>query len=102
MTPPPLLPDVSLIQVALAGALNPVAIAVSFLMGRKADQSPKVLIAGFAGATAAAISLYLAALVGIPGADNLSRAGAGVFTVSLLAGIVYAWLGFKSQDINKR
>jgi hypothetical protein len=98
---PPLLPDVSLIQVALAGALNPLAIAVSFLMGRKADQLPKVLIAGFAGGTAAAISLYLAALVGIPGADNLSRAGAGVFTTGFLAGIFYAWLGFKFRDLNK-
>jgi hypothetical protein len=101
MTPPPLLPDVSLIQVALAGALNPAAIAVSYLMGRKADQLPKLLIAGFAGGAVAALSLYLAALVGIPGADNLSRALAGVFTVALVAGIFYGWIGLRSRSLNK-
>ena len=98
---PPLLPDVSLLQVVLAGALNPAAIAVSYLMGRKADQPAKILIAGFAGGASAAVTLYLAALVGIPGADNLSRAGAGVFTVALLAGFLYAWAGFKLGGINK-
>ena len=99
---PQLLPDVSLLHVAAAGALNPIAIAVSYLLGRKADQFPKLIIAGFAGAAAAALTLYLAAMIGIPGADNLSRAGAGVFTVSLVAGIFYAWVGYKTRDLNNR
>ena len=98
---PPLLPDVSLVEVAVAGVLNPVLMAVAFMMGRKADQPVKLVIAGFAGAAASALTLYLAALVGVPGADNLSRAIAGVFTVSLIAGIFYAGAGYWSVKISK-
>ena len=94
---PPLLPDVSLLKVVMAGALNPAAMAVAFLMGRKADQAPKLLIAGFAAGAVAAVSLYLAALVGIPGAGDLLRAVAGVFTVAMLAGFIYAWIGYKQR-----
>lgn len=98
---PPLLPDVSLVQVALAGVLNPVLMAVAFIMGRKADQAVKLVIAAFAGAIASVVTLYLAALVGVPGADNLSRAIAGVFTVSLIAGIFYAAAGYWGRKLSK-
>ena len=97
MITPDLQPDVNLVELALYAALNPATIAVAFLLGRKADEKPKILIAAFAAAIAGVTLLYFAALLRIWDAPELGRAAAGVFAASLVFGIVYAWIGFATK-----
>ncbi|HMN39140.1 MAG TPA: hypothetical protein PKD49_15715 [Hyphomicrobium sp.] len=86
---------VPLYEVVLYGLLNPALIWVAFAMGRKADEPAKLLLAAFAGAVAGSVLLYLAALIGVLDAPRVARAAAGVFVLSLAAGLVYAWIGYR-------
>lgn len=99
---PELQPDVNLVELIAYAVLNPATIAVAFLMGRKADEKPKILIAAFAGAIAGVALLYIAALLRIWDAPTLGRAAAGAFAASLVAGLVYGWLGYTYQNTAKR
>lgn len=94
---PELQPDVNVLELIAYAALNPATIAAAFYMGRKADEKSKVLIAGFAGAVAGVALIYVAALFGIWDAPKLGRAGGGIFVASLVAGVVYGWLGFATK-----
>ena len=87
-------PDVPLLEVFLYGVLNPATIVIAFLMGRAANERSKILIASFAGAIGGIAVLYFAALFGIWDAPTLGRSIAGVFIVSLIAGLVYAGAGY--------
>ncbi len=91
---PDLQPDVPMLEVLLYGFFNPATVVVAFLMGRKADERSKVIIAGFAGAIAGAALLYVATLFRIWDTPTLGRAAAGAFVVSFIAGIVYAAAGY--------
>ncbi|SFV28363.1 hypothetical protein [Hyphomicrobium facile] len=90
-------PDVPLIEVFLYGVLNPATIVVAFMLGRRADDKAKLIIAGFAGAAAGAALLYIATFLRLWDAPTLGRAIAGVFTTSLIAGIVYAGIGYATK-----
>lgn len=85
---------VPLVEVLLYGILNPATIIVAFMMGRKADEKNKLVIAAFAGAIAGVAVLYFATLFRIWDAPRLGRSVAGVFIVSLIAGFIYAGLGY--------
>jgi hypothetical protein len=98
---PELQPDVNLTELLLYAALNPATIATAFLMGRKANEKPKILIAAFAGAIAGVTLLYVAALFRIWDAPTLGRAAAGSFAASLVAGLLYGWLGFATRTPDK-
>lgn len=91
---PDLQPDVNVLEALAFAAFNPATIAVAFLMGRKADQKAKILIAAFVGAIAGVALLYVAALFRILDAPELGRAAAGIFGASLIAGLIYAGLGY--------
>ena len=94
---PDLQPDVNLVELVLYAVLNPATIAVAFLMGRKADEKSKILIAAFAGAIAGVALLYVATLLRIWDTPMLGRAAAGIFATSLVAGILYAGFGYTSK-----
>ena len=94
---PDLQPDVNLVELLTYAVFNPATIAVAFLMGRKADEKPKILIAAFGGAIAGVALLYFAALFHIWNTPMLGRAAAGVFAASLAAGLVYAAIGYAMQ-----
>ena len=91
---PDLQPDVPVMEVLLYGFLNPATIAVAFMMGRKANERSKIVVAGFVGAIAGSALLYLATLFRIWDAPTLGRAAAGAFVVSFIAGIIYAAAGY--------
>jgi hypothetical protein len=93
---PAFLPDVPLATVLVFGALNPVAIIVAFLMGRRADQAAKVLVAAFVGALAGAALLWLGTVMRIPAVATPGRAAAGIFVASFLFGLLWAALGYQS------
>jgi uncharacterized integral membrane protein len=94
---PELQPDVNVVELLAYAALNPATIAVAFLMGRKADEKPKIIIAAFAAALAGVALLYVAALFRIWDAPMLGRAAAGVFAASLAAGVFYGWIGYATK-----
>lgn len=91
---PDLQTDVPLLEVLLYGGLNPATIVVAFMMGRKADEKSKIMIAAFAGAAAGAVILYIATFLRLGDAPTLGRAIAGVFITSLVAGFIYARAGY--------
>ena len=85
---------VPLVEVLLYGILNPATIVVAFMMGQRADEKSKLLIAAFAGAIAGVAVLYVATFLRIWDAPTLGRSVAGVFIVSLVAGFIYAGTGY--------
>ncbi len=87
-------PDVPLAEVLLYGILNPATIIVAYMLGQRANERSKILIAGFGGAMAGVALLYIATLFRILDAPTLARAVVGVFIVSLVAGFVYAAIGY--------
>lgn len=95
LSPPVPEGDVPLLTVLAFAALNPAVIAVSFLMGRRADQPAKVIIAAFAGAVAGVALVWLAAELRIGLAPSAGRAAAGIFVLSLLFGLGWASLGYR-------
>ena len=82
-------------DVLLLALLNPAVVAVGFLMGRRADQVQKLVIAGFVAGIAGAVFVWLLMLIGV------SRSGPrllmGVFIVGLFAGLGAAWLGWRAR-----
>lgn len=90
---PDLQADVSLWAVLAWAVLNPVAIAVAYLMGRRADQPIKLGIAAFAGAIAGTGLLWLAARLQLGIATDVARGAVGIFVSSLPFGVAWAYLG---------
>lgn len=94
---PDLQADVNVLELIAYAALNPATVAVAFWMGRQANEKPKILIAAFAGAVAGIVLIYFAALLQIWDAPELGRAGGGIFAASLIAGLLYGWIGFATR-----
>ncbi|MBK9079459.1 MAG: hypothetical protein WBP38_03340 [Hyphomicrobium sp.] len=94
---PDLQTDVNLLELAAYAVLNPATVAVSFWIGRQANEKQKIWIAAFAGALAGIVLIYFAALLQIWDAPQLGRAGGGIFAASLVAGLLYGWIGHATR-----
>ena len=90
---PDLQPNVNLWGELGWAAFNPAAIAVAYLMGRKADQNAKLGIAAFAGALAGIALLWIAARLHFTFAVDTARAAAGVLVMSFPFCLWWAWIG---------
>lgn len=86
--------------VLLIAALNPVVVAVAFLMGRAANQREKIVVAGFAAAVAGSAALWFATLAGLVPAKGVGGEG-GVFLIQCVLGLFWAWLGFAARRRGK-
>lgn len=75
-------------------ALNPVVIATAFLMGRKADQWQKIIVAAFAAALAGFVLVFLATFVRILPAKGLGGE-AGLVALQFMFGLVWATIGYQ-------
>jgi hypothetical protein len=91
---PVLLPDVPVATVLLCAALNPVTLAVAYLLGSKADQWAKILVAAFAGALAGAMALWIGTLLRIDALATPGRAAAGIFAVGIVFALIPAAIGY--------
>ena len=80
--------------VVLFALLNPVVIAVAFLMGRDANQWQKVIVAGFAASCAGFLFLYVLAFVRIVIVNGFG-APTGVFVVQFLLGMIWAAIAYR-------
>jgi len=65
------------------------------MIGRRADQAQKIIVAGFAAGIAGVLFAGLLMLVGLypPKVRLLS----GIFVASFLAGLVWGWIGFATR-----
>lgn len=87
---PPELKDVLLLAV-----VNPATLAAGFLVGRRADQIQKIVVAGFAAGIAGVAFAGILMLTGLfpPKVRLLS----GVFVAAFLAGVLMGWIGFATR-----
>ena len=84
---------VTLVLIAL---LNPAVIAVAFLMGRRADQWQKLIVAAFAASLAGFALYWLVAAVGLLPIHALGGE-AGLVLMQLVPGLVWAGIGYWSR-----
>ncbi len=77
----------------LIALLNPVVIAVAFLMGRRADQWQKLIVAAFAASLAGVALYWLAGAVGLMPIHALGGEAA-LLLLQFLFGLVWAALGY--------
>lgn len=82
-------------DILLLALLNPAVVAVGFLMGRRADQVQKLVIAGFIAALAGAVLVWLLMMTGVLAARP--RLLMGIFIVGGFAGTLAAWLGWRTR-----
>jgi hypothetical protein len=94
---PVLLPDVPLTSLLLIAALNPVTIAVAWIMGRRADAPAKLLIAGFAAAAAGSVLVWLGTLLRLGFLATPARAAGGIFVAGMAFATFYAWLAYRTR-----
>lgn len=80
----------TLIKIAL---FNPAIIIVAFLMGRRADQWQKLIVAGFAASLAGFILYWIVAAVGLMPVHALGGEAA-VLVMGFFFGLVWAGIGY--------
>lgn len=80
------------VALVVIAALNPAVIIVGLLMGRRADQRQKLIIAAFVAALAGAGLVWVAAFLGLLPARGLGGE-AGLFVLQMLTGLLWAALG---------
>lgn len=88
---------VPLTDVLLIAALNPATIAVAFLMGRKADQPQKLVVAALAAAVAGSALVWVLAEVGITFFAKTGRAAGGILVAQSILGLAWAALGYVNR-----
>jgi hypothetical protein len=99
---PVLLPDVPLTSLLLIAALNPVTIAVAWMMGRRADAPAKLLIAGFAASAAGAVLVWIGTLLRLGFLATPARAAGGMFVAGIAFATVYAWIAYRTRGPDVR
>ncbi|MFA5952356.1 MAG: hypothetical protein WC807_18965 [Hyphomicrobium sp.] len=81
---------VTLVLIAL---LNPAVIAVAFVLGRKADQWQKLIVAAFASALCGFVLYWLGGQVGLLSIHALGGE-ASVLVIQTVLGLVWASIGY--------
>ncbi len=77
----------------LIAVLNPAVIIVAFLLGRRADQWQKLIVAAFAASLAGYILYWLAAAVGLMPVHALGGEAA-MFTMGFFLGLFWSAVGY--------
>jgi hypothetical protein len=80
----------SLLFIAL---LNPVVALVGFLMGKKADQPQKLIVAGFIASAAGSAAFWLVTWLRLMPVRG-SGGEAGLFVIQLVLGTIWAAIGY--------
>jgi hypothetical protein len=84
-----------LLDVLLLAVMNPACVAAGFMLGRRADQPQKIVIAGLIAGIAGALFAWALMLTGLY--PPKVRLLGGVFVTSALAGMIWAWLGYSTR-----
>ena len=81
------------VTLILISVFNPAVIVVAFLMGRRADQWQKLIVAAFAASLAGYALYWLVAAVGLMPVHALGGE-AGILVMQFFLGLVWAALGY--------
>ena len=81
--------------ILLLALLNPAAWVVGAMLGRRADQPQKLVIAGFVGGIAGVALAWALMALGL--VDPAYRLLAGVFIASAAIATLAAWLGWRTR-----
>ncbi|MGQ0672368.1 MAG: hypothetical protein ACT4N2_05745 [Hyphomicrobium sp.] len=81
----------------LLALLNPAVIVVAFLMGRRADQWQKIIVAAFAASLAGFALFWLGTLTGVLIVGSQGGAS-GVVMLQFVFGLVWAGLGYATRS----
>ncbi len=81
------------ITLVLIALFNPVVIVVAFLMGRRADQWQKLIVAAFAASLCGFLLYWIAGAVGLMPIHALGGEAA-IVLMQFLFGLVWAALGY--------
>jgi hypothetical protein len=81
------------LDLVIIALLNPVVIVVAIVMGRKADQWQKMIVAGFAAAMAGAVLIWIATFSKLLPARGVGGE-AGLFVLSFIYGTLLATLAY--------
>ena len=84
------------VTLILISVFNPVVIVVAFLMGRRADQWQKLIVAAFAASVAGVALYWLVAAVGLMPIHALGGEAA-LLLMQLVPGLVWAGIGYWSR-----
>ena len=76
--------------------LNPVVIVIAFVMGRRADQWQKLIVAAFAASLAGFILYWLVAAVGLLPIHALGGE-VGIMLLQVVFGFVWATIGYLTR-----
>ena len=80
------------VTLILISVLNPAVIVVAFLMGRRADQWQKLIVAAFAASLAGYALYWVVAAVGLMPVHALGGE-AGILVMQFFVGLAWATLG---------
>ena len=81
--------------ILLLALLNPAAWVVGAMLGRRADQPQKLVIAGFVAGLAGVAFAWALMALGI--VEPAPRLLAGVFIASIAVGTLAAWVGWRAR-----
>ena len=81
------------VTLILISVFNPVVIVVAFLMGRRADQWQKLIVAAFAASLAGYVLYWVVAAVGLMPVHALGGEAA-VLLMQFLFGMIWAALAY--------
>ena len=88
------------VTLILISVFNPVVIAVAFLMGRRADQWQKLIVAAFAASLAGYVLYWVVAAVGLMPVHALGGE-AGILVMQFFVGLVWATLGYRLVPLRR-
>ena len=88
------------VTLVLISVLNPAVIVVAFLMGRRADQWQKLIVAAFAASLAGYALYWLVAAVGLMPVHALGGE-AGILVMQFFVGLVWATLGYRLVPLRR-
>ena len=78
--------------------LNPVVAMVGFLMGRKADQAQKLVIAALAAAILGSVAVWIATRLHLVTVKGSGGEG-GLFIFQCVVGFIWAAIGYYSKRL---
>lgn len=87
-------------DVLLLAFMNPATLAAGFLLGRRADQIQKIVLAVFVAGIAGTLFAWLLMVTGLF-APKVRLLG-GVFVASALFGMIWAWIGYATRSNSAR
>ena len=84
-------------DVLLLALMNPATLVAGFMLGRRADQIQKIVLAVVVAGVAGMLFAWILMLTGL--FEPKIRLLGGVFVLSAALGTLWAWIGFATRGV---